>query len=80
MFAVMLPVRLDPAALHIASALSLLIVAVSVSAFPRPKWLARLSDHLATRRRVRRLVKQRPQVEREASISIVRRRLTRSAA
>jgi hypothetical protein len=75
MFAVLLPVRLDPAALHIASALALLILAVSVSSFPRLKWLARLSDHLATRRRVRRLVKERPRVEREASIAIVRRRL-----
>ncbi len=52
--------------------LSLVAVVISVAAFVllavsgirRPKWLVRLADHLAIRRRVNRLVRERRRLDR----------------
>ncbi len=79
MFAVM--VHISPFGFVIEAWLTLLFVlamavylAAKVCGFAL-RGLRRLSNHLAVRRRVRRLVKARPRVEREASAAIVQRRL-----
>ena len=74
MFAVMLTMRLHPEGAWLGG-LVLLAIILSTVASMSMRGLRRLRDHLATRRRVRQLVRERPRVEREVSVQIVRRRL-----